>query len=76
MNLDKISKKLNLNIDIQENINISGLNTLANATSSEISFVENKKYLKDLKNTNAAAVFINEEFSSLVPANTIALVTP
>ena len=39
------------------------------------SHLENKKYLKDLENTKAGAVFVNEGFAHLVPSNTIALVT-
>jgi len=55
-------------------LNITGLNTLKDASSNEISFLENKKYLKDLENTKAAAVFVTKEFESLVPKNTEALI--
>ena len=76
MNLFDIVKKLDLNCDNKnKDVCISGLNTLTDANESEISFLENKKYLKDLENTKAAAVLVSEEFSSLVPSGTIALVT-
>ena len=55
-------------------LNITGLNTLKDASLNEISFLENKKYLKDLENTKAAAVFVTKEFESLVPKNTKALI--
>ena len=55
-------------------LKIIGLNTLKDASSNEISFLENKKYLKDLENTNAGAVFVTKEFENLVPKNTKALV--
>ena len=63
--------KLSFNDDDK---NITGLNTLKDATHSEISFFENKKYLDDLKDTRAAAVFITQEFEQYLPSNTIGLV--
>ena len=67
-----------LEVSLQEDINdinISGLNTLLAATDTQITFLDNKKYLADLENSNAAAVLIKEEFAHLVPANTLALIT-
>ena len=76
MNLQDIVEKLDITDDTQlKAVNISGLNTLTDANQSEISFLDNKKYLKDLANTKAAAVLIKEEFSSLVPKSTVALIT-
>ncbi len=63
-----------LNIDCDHDINIIGLNTLKDSTSNQISFLENKKYLKDLKQTNAAAVLLTSDFKDEVPEGTIALV--
>jgi len=67
---------LELQINCDSDIEISGLNTLKDANSLHISFLENKKYKSDLNQTNAAAVFITEELKELVPKGTIALVTP
>lgn len=72
MTLDEISKTLNIKTNKQ--IEITGLNTLLDSNKSEITFLENKKYLNDLSKTKAAAVLIKEEFSSFVPDGTIALV--
>ncbi|MGB5793781.1 UDP-3-O-(3-hydroxymyristoyl)glucosamine N-acyltransferase [Poseidonibacter sp.] len=72
MTLDEISKTLNIKTNKQ--IEITGLNTLLDSNKSEITFLENKKYLNDLSKTKAAAVLIKEEFSSFVPEGTIALV--
>jgi UDP-3-O-[3-hydroxymyristoyl] glucosamine N-acyltransferase len=58
---------------IQE-LNIVGLNTLKDATKYHISFLENKKYLKELATTQAGAVFVTKEFEKLVPKNSVALV--
>ncbi|MEA2050699.1 MAG: UDP-3-O-(3-hydroxymyristoyl)glucosamine N-acyltransferase [Campylobacterota bacterium] len=64
-----------LSISCNQDKTITGLNTLKDATNSEISFLENKKYQKDLENTDAAAIFITEELKHLVPKNSVALVT-
>ncbi len=72
MLLKDILKNTNLSCDID--LNIEALNTLENANKNEISFLENKKYIKDLKNTKAGAVFVKKEDEVYVPTNTIALV--
>lgn len=72
ISLKDISKELNILCDI--NKDITGLNTLKDATSSEISFLENKKYLHDLKDTSAGAVFITNDFKDEIPDGTIALI--
>jgi UDP-3-O-[3-hydroxymyristoyl] glucosamine N-acyltransferase len=63
-----------LDIKCDSDIEISGLNTLLDSTSDELTFLENKKYVNDLEKTTAAAVFVKEEFLSKVPKNTIALI--
>ena len=70
--LNTLCKKLEISCD--STINITSLNTLKDASSTEVSFLENKKYLKDLKSTNAAAVFISSDLKEEVPNSTIALV--
>jgi len=72
INLQDILDKLN--IQCNGNLNVTGLNTLKDATSSEISFLENKKYLSQLKDTKAGAVFIIDALKDEVPENSIALV--
>jgi len=72
MILKDIAKHLDINCT--SSINITGLNTLKDASSNEITFLENKKYLSDLKDTKAAAVFVTSDFALEVPQNTIALV--
>lgn len=76
MNLLDIVKELNIAFDdTTKSCLITGLNTLTLAKESQISFLDNKKYIKDLENTKAAAVFVKKEFASLVPLGTIALLT-
>mgnify|MGYP005988712213 FL=1 len=78
MNLKFILEDLKIDVeldkDIELDINITGLNTLQDAQSVEISFLENKKYLSQLKESKAGAVFVTEEFKMDVPENSIALV--
>ena len=40
---------------------ITSMNTLKDATSSELSFVSNAKYVKDIKISNAAAIIVDEK---------------
>lgn len=63
-----------LNISQNCDIEISGLNGLKDATSSQLSFLESSKYISSLKDTKAAAVFVNKEFEQEVPSRTIAIV--
>ena len=63
-----------LNISQNCDIEISGLNGLKDATSKELSFLESSKYISSLKDTKAAAVFVNKEFEQEVPSGTIAIV--
>ncbi len=72
MTLNEISKVLEINC--KSNIEITGLNTLLDSNSNELTFLENKKYIKDLVNTKAAAVLIKKEFLAEVPKGTIALI--
>jgi len=72
MTLQEIAQSINIDCDNKKEI--SGLSTLLDSTQSEITFLENKKYLHDLKKTKAAAVLLHKEFENEVPNETIALV--
>jgi len=72
LNLSSLAKELGITCDAD--IEISALNTLKDASSSEISFLENKKYASDLENTKAAAVFVTKDSLEFVPSHTIALI--
>jgi len=75
MKLSEICQKLDLKCDLNEDIEITGINTLQDAKEGEISFLENPKYAKYLKNTKATAVLIREEDAKRLPKNVIALKT-
>ena len=53
---------------------ITGINTLKDASSNEISFVTNSKYLKDVEDSKAGAIIVNHATAASVPSNSIALV--
>lgn len=55
-------------------IEITGMNALKDATANEISFVSNAKYIKDIKTTKAAAVIISASLVEHLPDSCIALV--
>lgn len=61
-------------IDCKSDKKIVGLNTLVDSNEDELTFLENKKYLSNLKNTKAAAVLVTAENAKDVPTTTIALV--
>ncbi len=54
---------------------IIGINTLSDAKENEISFLENKKYEKYIKNTKAGAVLIRKEDANKLPDGVIPLIT-
>ncbi|MDQ7046454.1 MAG: UDP-3-O-(3-hydroxymyristoyl)glucosamine N-acyltransferase [Sulfurovum sp.] len=65
-----------LNIDFNENdIDIDGIHTLSEATSTQLSFFTDSKYASQLKDTKAAAVLIDAKHADLLPETTIALIT-
>jgi len=74
MKLFDIALELGIELDREKgSIEISGINTLKDAASDEISFLDNPKYLADLKETKAVAVLIHPNLSHELPSNTIAL---
>ena len=72
MTLQEIVEFIGLNN--QEEKEIIGLNTLLDSNENQLTFLENKKYINDLKNTKAAAVLVTPENASEVPVGTIALI--
>jgi len=72
--LSLIAKELDL--DFQgEDIDIDGIHTLSEATPSQLSFFNDKKYADQLMFTKAGAVLIDQEHAKLLPKETIALIT-
>ena len=72
--LSQITKELNLDFNGND-IEIDGIHTLKEATSSQLSFFTDAKYASELPQTKAAAVFIDEKHADLLPDTSIALIT-
>jgi len=71
--LKEICQYLGLECDGEDII--TGINTLQDAGESEVSFLENSKYEKFLKDTKAKAVLIRKEDADKLPKGVIALIT-
>ena len=72
--LSQISKTLNLDFNGND-IEIDGIHTLAEASSSQLSFFNDAKYAFQLPKTKAGAVLIDSKHAKLLPVSTIALIT-
>jgi len=73
MRLSEIASILNTEFKATD-VEISGMNTLKDATAQEVSFVSNSKYIKDIKDTKAAAVILSASLVKHLPETTVALV--
>ena len=73
MKLSEIAKILEIKCD--SDLEITGMNTLKEANQNEITFFDNKKYLKDLPNTKAGAVILKSEFKDYLPEGAKGLFT-
>ena len=74
MKLSEICKEINIEFS-DVDITITGLHTLNEATSSQISFFNDKKYIDQLATTQAGAVLISSQYAPLLPSTSIALIT-
>jgi UDP-3-O-[3-hydroxymyristoyl] glucosamine N-acyltransferase len=75
MNLSEICKILDIECNLKEDIQITGINTLMEAKEGEISFLHNPKYAKFLENTKASAVILSKDFKDKLPSNVVGLFT-
>lgn len=55
-------------------LEVTGVNTLKDASSSEISFVTNTKYFKDIEESKACAIIVSKNVASSVPNTAIAFI--
>ncbi|MDO9265800.1 MAG: UDP-3-O-(3-hydroxymyristoyl)glucosamine N-acyltransferase [Sulfurimonas sp.] len=73
MDLKEISKIINSDFD-GISFNITKMNTLKDASNSEISFVANSKYIKEIESSNAGAIIVDKSTKEFVPKGCVALV--
>jgi UDP-3-O-[3-hydroxymyristoyl] glucosamine N-acyltransferase len=65
--LKALADQFELQFKGDANTRISGIGTLANAHSSQLTFLANNKYLQQLKDTKAGVVILNQENSDICP---------
>jgi len=73
MTLTAIAHHLSIPLAKSSEVEVSGINTLKDAISGEISFLSDSKYEKDLERTQATAVILPSEKAYLLPKGCIAL---
>ncbi len=73
MKLSQIAAHIGL--ECATDIEIVGINTLKDAKENELTFLDNSKYLNDLKTTKAAAVLLTAENAPHAPSGVKVLVT-
>ncbi len=74
MKLNEIAEFLGC-VEIKESIEITGMNTLHEASMGEISFLSDSKYEKELSGTKASAVILPASKAHLLPEGVVALVS-
>lgn len=72
--LSQITKEIDIDFNAND-IDIDGIHTLSEASSTQLSFFTDSKYTSQLATTKAAAVLIDEKHADLLPSETIALIT-
>jgi UDP-3-O-[3-hydroxymyristoyl] glucosamine N-acyltransferase len=72
--LSQITKEIGVDFNGSD-IKIDGIHTLSKASSSQLSFFTDTKYISQLSQTKAAAVFVDEKHADLLPSTTIVLIT-
>jgi len=73
MRLSELASELGIDFSGDDR-EIRGIGTLKGATSDQITFLDNPKYLKDLTVTKAAAILVAPKYAHDVPKGTIALI--
>lgn len=61
---------------LDEKTIITDLNTIKNASKTELTFLSSEKYFDTIHNTNAGFCLVAEKYLAKIPQNTIALVHP
>jgi UDP-3-O-[3-hydroxymyristoyl] glucosamine N-acyltransferase len=72
--LSEICKEIDVEFD-GEDIEIDGLQSLKEATPSQISFLNEKRHISSLGSTKAGAVLLEERYVDMLPSGVIALIT-
>ena len=74
--LGELASKLNLTLAGDEQLLISGINTLKDAQAGEVSFLANPSYQNELAGSQASAVIVAEEFAPQVAGAALVSANP
>ena len=75
MTLSEIAQELAFDLENSSSVQISGINTLKDASAGEISFLSDSKYEKDLASTQATAVILPSSKAHLLPKDCVAFLS-
>ncbi len=73
MKLSAIAKIVNADFN-EKDKEITGINTLKDASNNELSFISNSKYVKDIASSQAGAILVDKKNKEHVPLGCVALV--
>jgi UDP-3-O-[3-hydroxymyristoyl] glucosamine N-acyltransferase len=74
--LQEIADLINVELKGNPDCLIDGIMTLQNAQPGQISFLDNKRYLKFLQHTKASAVILRPEYLEFAPSNVLLTMDP
>ncbi|WP_104697858.1 MULTISPECIES: UDP-3-O-(3-hydroxymyristoyl)glucosamine N-acyltransferase [unclassified Helicobacter] len=69
MKLSEILEKIGEECFIKNDFELEGIAPLDKANANQISYIDQNKYLKDLKDSKAGAVLIRKEYEEKIPSN-------
>ncbi len=72
--LSEIAQEIGIELNAKDR-DITGLNSLKNASDQEISFINSDRYASELTNTKAAAVLMSSKYLNILPNGTVPLIT-
>lgn len=74
--LTELATRLNADANVVSDVLVADVKTLQDAGANDATFFNNRKYLKQLQETDAAACLVAPAFADQVPKQTTALVVP
>lgn len=74
MRVSEIARVLGLEFT-GDDVDILSLNSLNRAKNGELSFVESRRYLEELKKSEASAIFVSDEFLEYAPKDCTKIIT-
>jgi UDP-3-O-[3-hydroxymyristoyl] glucosamine N-acyltransferase len=74
--LAEIAEKIGARLQGDADCMVDTIATLASATSGQLAFLANSKYIDQLAQTNASAVIVNEQQAELCPCHALVMKNP